>query len=411
MKITILAFGTRGDIQPFIALGLGLKAAGHQVVLATQSRFYDMATHYGLPCAPIQADIQLPTQKSVTTGRLSPFAVYRLARHYLQQALAEIWEACQEADALIFSDWGRLPAVPIIEKLHIPALMGLTHPQQMQFLYRETHVFGPPLAPLISQMRKQVLWHFVVKGMINLWRRKTLQLPAAPFWGNEHLLKEWKTPVLFAHSPVVFPRPATWPEWFHVTGYLFLNQTDNWTPPKALVEFLSAGPPPVLIGFSSMSNRKVKNLADVILQALTLAKQRGIVLAGWSEMGRSTPTPEDVFVTDMAPHDWLFPQVATVVHHGGAGTTATGFCAGIPQVIIPFGLDQPFWAWRVAELGSGPPYLAPGSLTAERLAQAITRAVQDPNMRTRATDLGAQVRAENGVANAVAIFEQYVHKG
>ncbi|MBN2004797.1 MAG: glycosyltransferase family 1 protein [Anaerolineae bacterium] len=410
MKIAMLAFGTRGDVQPFVALGLGLQSAGYQVILATQYRFYDQVTSAGLSCAPINADVRLPSQKSVTTGRLSPIAVYRLTRHYMQQALNEMWDVCRDADALIFSDWGRLPAVPIIEKLHIPALMILTHPQQMQFLYRETHVFGSPLAPWVSQLRKQILWQFVVRGLMNMWRRQTLQLPAAPFWGNEQLLKEWKTPVFFAHSPTVFPKPATWPDWFHVTGYLFLDQAGNWTPSPALVEFLSAGPPPVLIGFSSMSNRKVKNLADVLLNALSMAKQRGIILTGWSKIGTSFSMPKDVFATDMAPHDWLFPQVAAVVHHGGAGTTAAGFCAGIPQVIIPFALDQPFWAWRVAELGSGPPALAPGVLTAERLAQVITHGVENPAIRACATDLGTRIRAEDGVGNAVTLFEQYVCK-
>ena len=246
--------------------------------------------------------------------------------------------------------------------------------------------------------------------MINAWRRHVLALPSAPFWGSEKLLKAWKTPVFFAHSPVVFPQPDTWPAWFHTSGYLFLNHAPDWSPPSDLVEFLAAGPPPVLMGFSSMSNRKVKNLTDVLLKALSQTGQRGIILGGWSEIGHAQQNTADIFAIDAIPYDWLFPQVAAVVHHGGAGSTAVGFSAGIPQVIIPFAVDQPFWAWRVSELGVGPEPLSPDTLTAERLAHAITSAVQDTAIRQRAAKLGEQIRAENGVGNAVALFENYFHR-
>jgi sterol 3beta-glucosyltransferase len=408
MKTTLIAMGTRGDVQPFIALGLGLQAAGHAVQLIVPEAFHALVTRHGLKCIPIAVEVRHTQNGHTQTGRLPPHVMYRLAQKYLRLALDDIWEASKQTDALILSDWGRIPGIHIAEKLDIPALMGLSHPQQMRFLFRETGVFGGPLARIKSIARKQVLWHIALKQSINTWRQKRLGLPTTSFWGSEGQIRQRKIPLLFAHSPSVFSKPDHWPEQFHVTGYWFVERLPDWQPKSELLRFLAAGPPPIFIGFSSMSNRKIARLTTLVLDALSLSKQRAVLGLGWSDFGRLPALPNDVIAIDAVPHDWLFPQVAAAVHHGGAGTTAAAFRAGVPNVIIPFDLDQPFWAWRVNELGVGPAGIPPKQLTAERLARAIYASVHDTEIRTRAATLGEQIRNEDGVTQAVELFNHYV---
>jgi UDP:flavonoid glycosyltransferase YjiC (YdhE family) len=229
-----------------------------------------------------------------------------------------------------------------------------------------------------------------------------LGLPPAPFWGpfNADCLQH--NPILYGYSPSVIPKPSDWDEDTHVTGYWFLDPADDWTPPAALMEFLQAGPPPIYVGFGSMSSRKPEQTADLILEALAQAKQRGIILPGWGGL-RKANLPDTVFMVDSIPFAWLFLRVAAVVHHGGAGTTAAGLRAGVPSIVIPFFGDQFFWGQRVAELGVGPEPIPRKKLTVERLAQAIQEALTDQTMRQRAANLGSKIEAEDGIARAVAV--------
>jgi sterol 3beta-glucosyltransferase len=236
--------------------------------------------------------------------------------------------------------------------------------------------------------------------------RRELNMSASPFWGPFGAMDRAGVPLLYGFSPHVVPRPADWPPNHHVTGYWFLDPDDGWQPPADLAAFLAAGPPPVYIGFGSMANRDPAEAAQIMLDALAQSGQRGVIASGW---GGLTPSdlPDRVHMLSSIPHSWLFPRMAAVVHHGGAGTTAAGLRAGVPSIIVPFFGDQPFWGRRVAELGVGPVPIPRRKLTASALADAITRAVTDPAMRARAAALGEQIRAEDGIAAAAAHIEAY----
>ena len=176
--------------------------------------------------------------------------------------------------------------------------------------------------------------------------------------------------MLSAYSPRIIPHAADWPATVAVTWYYFLDAQIDWQPSPALQAFLAAGAPPVYIGFGSMAGRNPEQLATLVLEALAQSGQRGLLLTGWGGL-RPETVPDSVFVVDSAPHCWLFPRMAAVVHHGGAGTTAEGLRAGVPSVIVPFVLDQPFWGARVKALGLGPDPIPHKNLTADRLARAI----------------------------------------
>jgi sterol 3beta-glucosyltransferase len=169
--------------------------------------------------------------------------------------------------------------------------------------------------------------------------------------------------------------------------------------------FLQNGSKPIYIGFGSMGSRKPEETADLVLRALAQTQQRAILLSGWGGLSRSN-LPDSVFMVNSIPHAWLFPRMAAVVHHGGAGTTAASLRAGVPSIVIPFFGDQPFWGQRVAALGVGPTPIPRQKLTSEKLAKAIEQALTDQTMRQRAANLGAQIRAEDGIANAVAAVQK-----
>jgi UDP:flavonoid glycosyltransferase YjiC (YdhE family) len=238
-----------------------------------------------------------------------------------------------------------------------------------------------------------------------LARRKVLDIPLAPFSGPYKSKATRGLPILYGFSPSVIPVPSDWDDNIHVTGYWFVDEADDWTPPPALVDFLESGAPPVYIGFGSLSNRNPEETADLVIRALKLTNQRAILLSGWGGLHK-TDLPESIFMINSIPHSWLFPRVAAVVHHGGASTTAAGLRAGVPSVIVPFYGDQPFWGRRIAELGVGQNPIPRAKLTSERLASAIQQAVTDKGMHERAAILGEKIRAEDGIARAAEVIQQ-----
>jgi sterol 3beta-glucosyltransferase len=210
---------------------------------------------------------------------------------------------------------------------------------------------------------------------------------------------------LYGFSPLVVQRQSDWPAWHHTTGYWFLRSDDDWKPSPDLVRFLSKGPMPVSIGFGSMSGQITRRLAEIAIEAVNASGQRAVLLGGWASLG-DEHLPESVCAVAFAPHAWLFPRMAAVVHHGGAGTTAAGLRAGVPSIVVPFFGDQPFWGRRVHDLGVGPEPIMRSGLTVDKLTQAIAQATSDQSMQARASRLGEGIRAENGVAEAVAIIRR-----
>jgi UDP:flavonoid glycosyltransferase YjiC (YdhE family) len=204
----------------------------------------------------------------------------------------------------------------------------------------------------------------------------------------------------------VVPKPPDWEEIHHVTGCWFLDPPPDWQPPKELARFLECGPPPVYAGFGSMNDKDPERQARMVLRALELSGQRGVISTGWGGIAR-LETAADAFFIDDVPHGWLFPRTAAVVHHGGAGTTAAGLRSGVPSLISPFAADQYAWAERAVDLGVGPRMPDAKGLTSEKLARAVDSAVHDPALRARAAALGEVIRAENGVARAVEIIERH----
>lgn len=420
MRIIIIALGSQGDVQPYIALGKGLKEAGHIVRLLTHENFEKLVSSHGLEFCPAKGNVQDVIQSKEMREVLEKgnfFAIQsqmakqgpRLAIDWAKDGLA----ACQGMNLIIAGMGGVALGTALADKLKISLLQAYVVP------FTPTKAFPSVLLPkslarlgstfnrLSHYLTRQFVWQPIRSGD-KLARQQVLGLPPAPFWGpyNAALLQD---SILYGFSPSVIPKPVDWDSNIHVTGYWFLDSDSDWTPPSDLVEFLEAGTPPIYIGFGSMSNRNPEETANLCLQALAQTKQRAIMLSGWGGLQKAN-LPDTVFMIDSVPHSWLFPRVGAVVHHGGAGTTAAGLRAGVPSIIIPFFGDQLFWGQRIAELGVGPEPIPRKKLTVERLAQAIKQVVTDESMRQRASNLGAKIQAEDGIAGAVAVVQNVVEK-
>jgi sterol 3beta-glucosyltransferase len=420
MRIIIIALGSQGDVQPYIALGKGLKEAGHIVRLLTHENFEELVSSHGLEFCPAKGNVQDVIQSQEMREVLEKgnfFAIQsqmakqgpRLAIDWAKDGLA----ACQGMNLIIAGMGGVALGTALADKLKISLLQAYVVP------FTPTKAFPSVLLPkslarlgstfnrLSHHLTRQFVWQPIRSGD-KLARQQVLGLPPAPFWGpyNAALLQDC---ILYGFSPSVIPKPVDWDSNIHVTGYWFLDSGSDWTPPSDLVEFLAGNTPPIYIGFGSMSNRNPEETANLCLQALAQTKQRAIMLSGWGGLQKSN-LPDTVFMIDSVPHSWLFPRVGAVVHHGGAGTTAAGLRAGVPSIIIPFFGDQLFWGQRIAELGVGPEPIPRKKLTVERLTQAIQEVVTDESMRQRASNLGAKIQAEDGIAEAVAVVQNIVEK-
>lgn len=406
MKICILTIGTRGDVQPYIALGLGLKAVGHEVTIATLGEFESLVKEYGMQYASLRGDFLKAAQEaqsnSSTKQRTNPLQLIRQYTEMAKDTLRDEWESAKNTEVFIYNP-AAIGAYDIAEKLDVPAFSAFPTP-----LYSPTKDFPSPFFPFRNLGPFNKLSHTFFAKMgpaiyrrpVNEWRRDVLGLPPAK--GRE-TLRDKPITKLYAYSEAVVPRPVDWDESSVVTGYWFLDAPRTWQPEPSLVKFLSDGPPPVYIGFGSMSMFGDASKSELVLEALELARQRA-VLAGVEGGINMNIASNSILHINAVPHDWLFPQMAAVVHHGGAGTTGAALRAGKPQVICPFVGDQTFWGNRVAALGVGPSPIPKSRLTAESLAQAIRRAITDEEMRARAASLGNTIRTEDGVGNAVALI-------
>jgi UDP:flavonoid glycosyltransferase YjiC (YdhE family) len=321
----------------------------------------------------------------------------------------DIWQASQGAEFIIASTVA-FAGCDCAAKRNCPSCLAHLQPQAPTTEFPSFNLppwlsFGGRLNRLTHTLAEKIMWR-VMGSVYNRWRQNTLGFPPLAEYALTHF-RATRVPAFYAYSPAVLPKPHDWPARCHVTGYWFLETPASFQPPPALLRFLEAGPPPVYIGFGSTVSKDPRRLTETALAALQLAGQRGILLSGWAGLS-SAKLPETVFCLEDAPHDWLFPRMAAVVHHGGAGTTGASLRAGIPTLVTPFALDQFGWGKIVADLGVGPKAIPVKKLTAEKLAAAIQTAVTDIEMRERAAALGKKIRAEDGIGWTMELMAPYL---
>jgi sterol 3beta-glucosyltransferase len=407
VRVTLLTVGSRGDVQPLVALGVGLQDAGHRVRLATHQRWESLVAHHDLAFAPL-VEGHVSRGAETTEGRRwiergsrrLPAAVgfLRDARSVARQRLADAMRACQDADAIVAANLAMVLGWQAAGLRDIPLVRAYIEPPAWMITRRSAR----RLAPLV----RQAGW-LAARPWLNAVRRDALGEGRLGLREPIADLDRRRQPALFAFSAAVLPPPPGLGDCFEVTGYWFLHGTDDPAPPDDLMDFLAAGPPPVAIGFGTMIDTDPAATVELVAQALERAGRRGVLIRG-ARHRVDVPLPPQLFAVDSIDHDWLFARSAAAVHHAPVGTTAAALRAGIPSVALPQMTDQFLWARRLHELGVSPAPIRRRELTAERLAQAIRVASGDVGMQRRAAALRERIRSEDGVARAVEAFERRV---
>lgn len=422
MRIAVCALGTRGDVQPYIALGLGLKRAGHEVWLVTHAVFRELVSQHGLALC----SLDINPREAILNEALSELGNNRTrVNHWIQHKFAPVlrcvfdatFQSAQEAELIVNSGLS-IAGWHVAEKLRIPAVAAYLWPATpTRYMPGATGQVPPSWIPFkgpfnyLSTKLSNQLFFRLMSPLINRCRHDVLglrPLTIRDYWSLDS--PGSPTPLVYGFSPAVVPKPPDWGLNQQIAGYWFLDTDNGYVPDSALAEFLDAGEPPVCIGFGSMAEREKGAIPQLLVNALAIVGQRGVVLSGWSEFGAGL-LADSVFAIDAVPHDWLFSRVSAVVHHGGAGTTAATLRAGLPSVVVPSFADQFFWGWRLHDLGAAATPIPRARLTETELANAIRQVLQNESIRRRASQIGRQVRDEDGVARATVLIDAFAHKG
>lgn len=407
MRVVIPAVGTRGDVQPYVALGIGLHEAGHEVCIATLTAFESFVTDAGLEFAPLRGEflelINTPEGKKALTGG-NPLGVFGKVMPMLRTMLDDVLEASRGADVLVYHP-KTLASEHVALALGVPAIRASVVP-----LYTPTTAFAIPVirgGKNMGAVLNRWSWGAFLLGvyapyrkMIDEWRATSLALPSAKV--QPAVVAE----TLYGYSEHIVPRPDDWPSDVVVTGSWFLDAEAGWEPSADLVQFLREGEPPVYVGFGSMPSGDPAETTRMVIESLRAAGVRGLIATGLGGLAGFDSDAEDILVIDAAPHSWLFPRMAAIVHHGGAGTTAAGLRAGCPTLVIPTFGDQPFWGARGAALGAGPTPIPVKRLSVTSLTEAIRVLTTDAEMRAKAQALGTAIAAEDGIGVAVGEIER-----
>lgn len=410
-RVLIVAVGSRGDVAPLTGVGVALQRAGHDVAIAAYTPFREMISGCGLAFHELPAD-QQPASDGAETSPVKALAAFasptgmRALGNDILSAVAD-----EPADIVLLSPFAELVGHPLAESKGAPSLGVRLQPLSATGQYPPSVMgawsagaFGNRIAADLGTALVDRIYGGVVA---DVRRRLGLPYQSARRLRRQRTAAQW--PVLHGYSPLVAPRPSDWRPGLEVTGYWWPAAADGWEPPADLTDFLDAGPPPIFVGFGSMMTTpaRAELLSEIISRAAHMARVRVIVQAGWT--GLQIAGDQMLTIGDV-PHEWLFGQVAAVAHHCGAGTTAAGIRAGVPTIALPAFGDGPFWARRAGALGICAGTINQRNLTADRLAEAMRTAVNDPRLRDSARRLGTRIRAEDGAARVVALVGSLVQR-
>lgn len=413
MLITILTGGSRGDVQPYIALGLALKRAGCEVRIVTFKNYAAFVQSYGLDMVPIEGDVRMvaSSEDAMASAQAdNPLKVVlglKKLRSYIFDLQKDFFAACAGSDAIVYH-----PALAIgyfaARQMDIPAILASPFPMTPTrefpaLIFYAAPRLGPGWNRLTHRIFEQIMWQTGSLPLKEFWKKQFGHAPehfGSPF-GRQVIRR---MPTIISCSQHVFPRPADWPEHVHITGYWFLDEEPGWQPPATLAEFLNRGKAPVYVGFGSIGDpRQAEQTTRLVVDALQRSGQRGLLATGWNGMSDTGALPAEMHILESAPHSWLFPRMAAVVHHGGAATTAAGLRAGVPGIIVPHGNDQFAWGRRVWELGAGAKPIPRKKLTAKALSEAINLALTQ-QIQANARELGQKIQSEDGAGTAAKVI-------
>jgi len=415
VRFVLATFGTRGETDPYIALAIELQRRGHEVLLIATEEYESRARAFGIHahCVPgsIKASLESHEHRDVWAGRRD--AAEKWIRTFFlptfRRLLDAIWESSQRAEVLVLHS-GLMPAQRVAEIHHIPVFIASPYP-----VLSATRHFPNPFFPQLSFVPFFNRLSYTLNRLYPLgqyrvvadWYRTALRVSPPTRYHNYLKQNGRQLPVLYCYSEMLIPSPPDWDRSICVSGYWSLPVDTTWLPPQALLDYLQSGPPPVFIGFSSTIGPSPEKVTELVAKAIREIPHRVIVGGGWGGL-HNVNLPDSAFFVENVPHQWLFPYLSVVVHHGGTGTLAAAIKAGRPSVICPLGAEQAFWAAAAHRKGVAPPFRMQHKLTAEWLVNSVKTTLSTPSMARAAEELGHKLREEDSFGKAVEFIERNV---
>ena len=404
--ITILCSGSRGDIQPYLALAQQLKELGKDVRITGSKSFENLIRECDIDFYALSTDYQtanidpaLLAAAQSSDNPLKMLLTFNKMKKYVLELTEEMYSVCEGSELIVYHP-GCTIGYFAGEMLGIPTVLATPFPLHRTKEVASVVAYGKSKMPIAMSynLLQSMLWMAGKTGVASFFKKKYGKLPAnfsCPFEKVDKM-----HPAIVSCSNYVFPTPKDWNKNIHQYGYWFVEENTDYTPSKELIDFLDAGEKPVYIGFGSVLNGNEKEeTLNIVIKAMKQCGKRGII----SGMGEKAGLPDNLISIDNTPHSWLFKRCSTVCHHGGAGTTAAGFQAGVPSVIIPFSNDQFAWAHRAYDLGVASKPIYRKNLSADNLAEAITYAGSE-NIIKNAENLGKNIASENGAMECAKVI-------
>ncbi|MET3084628.1 glycosyltransferase [Priestia megaterium] len=415
MLITMLTTGTRGDTQPFMALGLELKKKGYRVRIAASEAYQDFIESYGFEYAMLRGDVSKIIESGAADDAINadnPLKFFSSLKNEKMMGMMvniqkDLHKACKGAGAIVYHP-GAAIGYFAAKEMNIPSILASPFPMTPTkdypaLIFYDRPRFGKIYNKLTHHIFEWGFWKVVSGPLKKYWVQQYGEGPndfSCPYPKQ----RTAANPTIISSSPTVFSVSKDWPEHVHSYGNWFMDSDHSYQPEEKLERFLKAGEPPVYIGFGSVGDKKnAGETAALVIKALKLAGKRGIINTGGSGMNQTEEIAEDILFVKDIPHEWLFPKMSAVVHHGGAGTTAEGLRAGVPSIIVPYGNDQFAWGRKIHELGAGAKAIPRKELTAEKLSAAISY-TQVNEIQSKAQEIGKQIRAEKGAEKAAQVI-------
>lgn len=399
--ITIICAGSRGDFQPYVALAQRLKILGEEVRISGFSQFENFVRGYGIDYVPIEVDYEelgvdskMLKQAGSADNPLKMILTFNKMKKYGAQIAKQTYDSLEGSELIVYHP-GCVIGYFAAQEMNIPSVLATPFPMNKTEEYLSVVTYGKARP---TKINKKISYK-MIQGMLWLASSNTVKQHWKERFGR--VPKNFKSPyekiskdhiAMVSCSNFVFPRPKDWDKNIYQSGYWFVEENKEYKPSKELEAFINNGEKPVYIGFGSVFDSDEKDkIVRIIIDALKKCGKRGII----SGMGKVDNLPDNIISVDGIPHTWLFEKVSVVCHHGGAGTTAAGFRAGVPSVIIPFSNDQFAWAHRAFDLGVGAKPIYKKDLTADKLAEGINYAL-NKDIIERAEMLSKNIALEDG---------------
>lgn len=407
MRALLSPIGSRGDVQPLALLGLELKRRGHEVIFGAPPNFAVWIESLGLSFQSVGIDIQAAIEGEYSKAR-NPFFVAKFFAGLVADQFAGLEPLIDEGADVVVGAGGQIAANSLAERLGVPYVYVAYCPNFLRSNYHPPTFFTQQTLPRFFNWLFWQIYCFAgnraTRGPVNQARES---------WGLEHLRSIYEyvfepEHVLLAVDRSIGSFPPDFGSHIQTTGFFFMSDDEEL--PEELVAFIGDGEPPLYLGFGSAPIEDVAAVDEVLGQVVERTGCRLVLSAGPSALG-STGLPDSCFVAGAVSHEVLFPQMAAIAHHGGAGTTAAAARAGRPQIIIPHSADQYYWAHRLAEVGAGTRPLEFRRLSADRLCERVRAATENASLGDRAREIAAEIGEGDGVARAADRIEEVARVG